>query len=65
MPQYFDLSGQKVTPTRREDQARDLFHGKVTPIMLQVETVSAVDLPEGCRSEFVLDHAHLHLLDRI
>ncbi len=33
--------------------------------MLQVETVSAVDLPEGCRSEFVLDHAHLHLLDRI
>ncbi len=33
--------------------------------MLQVKTVSAVDLPEGCCSEFVLDHAHLHLLDRI
>ncbi len=33
--------------------------------MLQVETVSAVDLPECRRSEFVLDHAHLHLLDRI
>ncbi len=65
MPQYFDLSGQKVTPTRREDQARDLFHGKVTPIMLQVETVGMVDLPEGCHGEFVLDHAHLHLLDRI
>ncbi len=65
MPQYFDLSGQKVTPTRREDRARELFHGKVTPIMLQVETVSVVDLPEGRRSEFVLDHAHLHLLDRI
>ena len=65
MPQYFDLSGQKVTPTRHEDQARDLFHGKVTPIMLQVETVSMVDLPEGRRGEFVLDHAHLHLLDRI
>ncbi len=61
-PQYFDLAGQKVMPTRREDWARDLFHGKV---MLQVETVSAVDLPEGRRSEFVLDHAHLHLLDRI
>ncbi len=64
-PQYFDLSGQKVMPTRCEDRARDLFHGKVTPIMLQVETVSAVDLPEGCHGEFVLDHAHLHLLDRI
>ncbi len=64
-PQYFDLSGQKVMPTRHEDRARDLFHGKVTPIMLQVETVSAVDLPEGCHGEFVLDHAHLHLLDRI
>ena len=64
MPQYFDLSGQKVTPTRYEDQVRDLFHGKVTLIMLQVETVSVVDLPEGCRGEFVLDHAHLHLLDR-
>ncbi len=33
--------------------------------MLQVETISAVDLPEGRRGEFVLDHAHLHLLDRI
>ncbi len=65
MPQYFDLAGHKVTPTRREDRARDLFHGKVTPIMLQVETISAVDLPEGRRGEFVLDHAHLHLLDRI
>ena len=65
MPQYFDLSGQKVMPTRCEDQARDLFNGKVTPIMLQVETVSAVDLPEGRCGEFVLDHAHLHLLDRI
>ncbi len=65
MPQYFDLAGHKVTPTRREDRVRDLFHGKFTPIMLQVETVSTVDLPEGCRSEFVLDHAHLHLLDRI
>ncbi len=66
MPQYFDLSGQKVMPTRHEDWARDLFHGpKVTPIMLQVETVSAVNLPEGCRGKFVLDHTHLHLLDRI
>ncbi len=65
MPQYFDLSGQKVTPTRHEDRVRDLFHGKVTPIMLQVETVSVVDLPEGRCSELVLDHAHLHLLDRI
>ncbi len=64
-PQYFDLSGQKVMPTRQEDQARDLFHRKVTPIMLQVETVSAVDLPEGHHGEFVLDHTHLHLLDRI
>ncbi len=64
-PQYFDLAGHKVTPTRREDQAQDLFHGKVTPIMLQVETISAVDLPEGRRGEFVLDHAHLHLLDQI
>ncbi len=64
-PQYFDLSGQKVMPTRHEDRARDLFHGKVTPIMLQVETISAVDLPEGRCGEFVLDHAHLHLLDRI
>ncbi len=64
-PQYFDLAGHKVTPTRHEDWARDLFHGKVTPIMLQVETVSVVDLPEGRRNEFVLDHAHLHLLDRI
>ncbi len=33
--------------------------------MLQFETVSAVDLPEGRCGEFVLDHAHLHLLDRI
>ena len=64
-PQYFDLAGHKVTPTRREDRARDLFHGKVTPIMLQMETISAVDLPEGRWGEFVLDHAHLHLLDRI
>ncbi len=64
-PQYFDLAGHKVMPTRREDRAWDLFHGKVTPIMLQVETVSAVDLPEGHRNEFVLDQAHLHLLDRI
>ena len=65
MPQYFDLLGQKVMPTRHEDQAQDLFHGKVTLIMLQVKTVSAVDLPEGRRGDFVLDHAHLHLLDRI
>ena len=65
MPQYFDLAGHKVMPTRHEDRAWDLFHGKVTPIMLQVKTVSAVDLPEGRQSEFVLDHAHLHLLDRI
>ncbi len=63
-PQYFDLAGHKVTPTRREDRARDLFHGRVTPIMLQVETFSAMDLPEGRRREFVLDHAHLHLLTR-
>ncbi len=33
--------------------------------MLQVETVSTVDLPEGRCGKFVLDHAHLHLLDRI
>ncbi len=64
-PQYFDLAGHKVMPTRREDRARDLFHGKVTPIMLQVKTISVVDLPEGRRGEFVLDHAHLHLLDQI
>ncbi len=65
MPQYFDLAGHKVMPTRCEDQARDLFHRKVTLIMLQVETVSVVDLTEGRRGEFVLDHAHLHLLDKI
>ncbi len=65
MPQYFDLSGQKVTPTRHKDRARDLFHRKVTTIMLQVEMISVVDLPEGCHGEFVLDHAHLHLLDKI
>ncbi len=64
-PQYFDLAGHKVMTTRREDRARDLFHGKVTLIMLQVETVSAVDLPEGRWGEFVLDYAHLHLLDWI
>ena len=64
-PQYFDLLGQKVMPTRRKDQVRGLFHGKVTPIMLQVEMISVVDLPEGRCCEFVLDHAHLHLLDKI
>ncbi len=50
-PQYFDLAGHKVMPTRCKDQAQDLFHRKVTPIMLQVETVSVVDLPEGRRNE--------------